>query len=110
MSSSATPGFISFATVYGLTRGAQSFVSSLAWSNYFGRDAQGAIRGTLFPLRFISGSVGPVLAGLLFDSQGDYTMAFSVFVGAFALGSVAATLARPPMNTVGMRADRIPIR
>ena len=110
MNSSAIPGFISFATVYGLTRGAQSFVSSLAWSNYFGRDAQGAIRGTLFPLRFISGSVGPVLAGLLFDRQGDYTMAFSVFVGAFALGSVAATLARPPMNTIGMRAGHIPIR
>src|SRR5205823_8587119 len=28
---------VAFATVYGLTRGAQSFVTSLAWADYFGR-------------------------------------------------------------------------
>jgi MFS family permease len=89
-------GLFAFATVYGLTRGAQSFVSSLAWSDYFGRDSQGAIRGTLFPFRFVSGSGGPVLAGLLFDLQGDYLLAFSVFVLAFALGSFTAFIARPP--------------
>ena len=94
--SSSPIGLFAFATVYGLTRGAQSFVSSLAWSDYFGRDAQGAIRGALFPFRFVSGSGGPVLAGLLFDLQSDYVLAFSVFVLAFALGSFAAFIARPP--------------
>jgi cyanate permease len=96
MGASSPIGLFTFATVYGLTRGAQSFISSLAWSDYFGRESQGAIRGTLFPFKFISGSGGPVLAGLLFDLQGDYTMAFSVFVLAFALGSFAAFVARPP--------------
>jgi MFS family permease len=93
---SSPVGLFAFATVYGLTRGAQSFVSSLAWSNYFGRESQAAIRGTLFPFRFVSGSGGPVLAGLMFDLQGDYILAFSVFVLAFALGSFAAFIARPP--------------
>lgn len=96
MGASTLPGFIAFATVYGLTRGAQSFISSLAWSNYFGRDAQGAIRGALFPIRFVSGSIGPVAAGLAFDLRGDYTMAFAAFVAVFALGSLAAVMARPP--------------
>ena len=95
---SSPVGLFAFATVYGLTRGAQSFVSSLAWSDYFGRDSQGAIRGILFPFKFVSGSGGPVLAGLLYDLQGDYTLAFSVFVSAFALGSFAALIARPPQS------------
>ena len=99
MGASTLPGFIAFATVYGLTRGAQSFVSSLAWSDYFGRDAQGAIRGALYPIRFVSGSVGPVMAGLMFDLRGDYTMAFSAFVAVFALGSLAAVMARPPVRS-----------
>ena len=93
---SSPVGLFAFATVYGLTRGAQSFVSSLAWSDYFGRDAQGAIRGILLTFKFVSGSGGPVFAGLLYDLQGDYTTAFSVFVLAFALGSFTALIARPP--------------
>ncbi|MCH8351573.1 MAG: hypothetical protein IIB29_15065 [Chloroflexi bacterium] len=76
--------------------GRQSFVSSLAWANYFGRDGQGAIRGTLFPIRFVFHSGGPVLAGLLFDLRGDYIVAFFVFAVAFGLGSFAALMARPP--------------
>ena len=110
MGSSTLPGFIAFATVYGLTRGAQSFVSSLAWSNYFGRDAQGAIRGTLFPLRFVSGSVGPVMAGLMFDLRGDYTMAFAAFVAVFALGSLAAAMAKPPVISATTPVGSTPIR
>ena len=85
-----------FATVYGLTRGAQSFVSSLAWSDYFGREAQGAIRGTAQPFGLISSAGGPVLGGFLFDLRSDYMLAFYVFVAAFVISSVAALLARPP--------------
>src|SRR5216684_1355656 len=46
---------VAFATVYGLTRGAQSFVTSLAWADYFGREAQGAIRGLSAPFRDLDG-------------------------------------------------------
>lgn len=105
MGASSLAGLIAFASVYGMTRGAQSFVSSLAWSDYFGREAQGAIRGTLFPFKFVSGSAGPVLAGLMFDLRGDYTLAFSAFVAVFALGSFAALLARPPQVAPAMQLD-----
>ena len=50
----------------------------------------------MFPFKFVSGSLGPVLAGFLFDLRGDYTIAFSVFVAVFVLGSSAALMARPP--------------
>ena len=67
--------------------------------DYFGREAQGAIRGTAAPFGFIS-SVG----GLLFDLKGDYMLAFSVFVAASVSASLAALMARPPQIVV-LRAE-----
>ncbi len=100
MGASTLAGFVIFASIYGLTRGAQSFISSLAWSDYFGRAAQGAIRGTAAPFGFVSSVGGPVLGGLLFDLKGDYMLAFSVFVVAFLSASLAALMARPPQIVV----------
>jgi hypothetical protein len=41
--SASMAGLLVFAAVYGLRRGAQSFVQSLAGADYFGRDAQGVL-------------------------------------------------------------------
>lgn len=87
-----------FATVYGLTRGAQSFVTSLAWADYFGREAQGAIRGLASPFRFLAQAAGPVVGGVLYDITGSYAVAFVVFALAFATGGVIALAARPPVR------------
>ncbi|MBI3826914.1 MAG: MFS transporter [Candidatus Rokubacteria bacterium] len=95
VSASAT-ALLTFATIYGLTRGAQSFVTSLAWANYFGREAQGAIRGLASPFRFLAAAAGPVVGGLLYDATGSYTIAFVVFAATFALGAATALAARPP--------------
>ena len=97
----SVPGLVLFATLYGLTRGAQSFVTSLAWSDYFGRDAQGAIRGVAAPFRFVASAAGPVVGGVLYDATGDYRLAFGVYAAAFALGGVAALLATPPRLSPG---------
>jgi MFS family permease len=87
---------VAFATVYGLTRGAQSFVTSLAWADYFGRDAQGAIRGLAAPFRHLSAAAGPIVGGVLYDATGDYRLAFALFAAAFAGGAAVALAARPP--------------
>ena len=87
---------VAFATVYGLTRGAQSFVTSLAWADYFGREAQGAIRGLSAPFRHLSAAAGPIVGGVLYDVTGDYRLAFAIFAAAFLAGSGVALLAKPP--------------
>jgi MFS family permease len=87
---------LAFTVVYGLTRGAQSFVTSLAWADYFGRDAQGAIRGLAAPARFVASAAGPVLGGWLYDATGSYEQAFAAFALAFVLGGVVAATARAP--------------
>ena len=89
---------LAFTVVYGLTRGAQSFVTSLAWADYFGRDAQGAIRGLAAPARFVASAAGPVLGGWLYDATGSYEHAFAAFALAFVLGGVVAATARAPQS------------
>jgi len=97
---------LAFTVVYGLTRGAQSFVTSLAWADYFGREAQGTIRGLAAPARFIASAAGPVLGGWLYDATGSYTQALVVFALAFLLGGLVAGAARAPVSTT----DRSPLR
>ena len=86
-----------FTVVYGLTRGAQSFVTSLAWAEYFGREAQGAIRGLAAPARFVASAAGPVLGGWLYDATGRYEGALLAFALAFLLGGLVAATARAPL-------------
>ena len=99
---------LAFATVYGLTRGAQSFVTSLAWADYFGREAQGAIRGLASPFRHLSAAAGPVVGGLLYDATGDYRLAFMIFAASFAAGAAVALAARPPALSAGASAAAAP--
>ena len=89
---------VAFATVYGLTRGAQSFVTSLAWADYFGREAQGAIRGLSAPFRHLSAAAGPIVGGVLYDVTGDYRLAFAIFAAAFVAGAGVALMAKPPRH------------
>lgn len=96
-------GLVLFATVYGLTRGAQSFVTSLAWADYFGRDAQGAIRGVASPFRFVASASGPVVGGVLYDATGSYGLAFGAFAAAFAVAGLVALAAMPPQRPPRLR-------
>ena len=89
------PSALPFVVVYGLTRGAQSLLVSLAWAEYYGRDIQGRIRGLAAPARIVSVAGGPILAGVLFDRTGSYTIAFVLFAALFAVGGVLGGMARP---------------
>jgi MFS family permease len=94
--SGSLEAMVIFATVYGLTRGAQVFVTSLAWADYFGRAAQAAIRGVATPFRLTASTLGPVLGGFLYDGTGNYVLAFTLFAGAFGLAGLVALAAKPP--------------
>jgi hypothetical protein len=99
MWSASLPALLGFATVYGLTRGAQALVTSLAWADYFGPASQGAVRGRAAPFRLAASTVGPVLGGVLYDVTGGYALAFGLFAAAFALAGGVALAARPPFRS-----------
>jgi len=92
------PWAILFTLVYGLTRGAQSFLTTLAWADYFGRRSQGSIRGISSVFGIVAGAGGPVLAGFLYDATGTYNLAFMIFAVTFWIGALAFVFAKPPQN------------
>jgi cyanate permease len=66
------------------------------WASYFGRQHLGRIRSVAMPFSIVFGAGGPLMAGVLYDSTGSYTVAFSLFALFSALGLALILLARPP--------------
>ncbi|MEM7742609.1 MAG: MFS transporter [Pseudomonadota bacterium] len=91
------PAFL-FASIalYGAAHGGFFTVVSPTVAEFFGLRAHGAIFGVILFFGTLGGSVGPILAGRVFDLTGSYDPAFITLAGMAALGLVlAATLRRP---------------
>lgn len=86
-----------FAVVYGLFRGAYVMMTTLVWANYYGRRFLGSINGVVLPFNVVSNAGGPLLAGFLFDLNGDYTIALELFAACYVLAGVLALLAKQPV-------------
>lgn len=82
--------------VYGFAHGALFVVVSPTVAEYFGMRAHGAIFGVVVFFGTIGGSTGPILAGVLFDMTGGYTLAFLSLMAMAALAFLLIlTLPRP---------------
>ncbi|SVE61126.1 uncharacterized protein METZ01_LOCUS513980, partial [marine metagenome] len=64
----SVPLLMLFAVLYGCGVGATTVLQALIWANYYGRQFQGSIRGTLSPLFAISQAFSPVFAGWMYDT------------------------------------------
>jgi MFS family permease len=81
---------------FGLAVSGISAMQSVVWGNYYGRNFLGSIRGVVTPFQLLANAGGPVMAALVYDAVGSYTIPFSLFL-AFALGAAfMALLAKPP--------------
>lgn len=72
--------------VYGFSHGALFVVVSPTVAEYFGMRAHGAIFGLVLFFGTLGASVGPILAGRLFDTTGSYFLAFVTLVSLAGLG------------------------
>lgn len=92
MVETATPLFL-FMALYGFGHGGLFTVVAPTVGEYFGMKAHGAIFGTVLFFGTIGGSVGPILAGAVFDWTGTYTYAFATLAVMAAIGlTLALTL------------------
>ena len=66
------------------------------YADYFGRRSIGTIRGITHPVVMIANAAGPLIAGLIFDIRGDYSLAFQIFGGVTLAGAALAWFAKPP--------------
>ena len=87
-----------FGLTYGIAIGAWTVVSRMLFANYFGRRHFGSIRGFAAPIMALANPAGPLLAGYLRDTRGEFDLAFIFFAGMFVISFLAFLLAVPPGN------------
>ncbi|MHA6262820.1 MFS transporter [Arenibacterium sp. CAU 1754] len=90
-----TPGpLYAVVAIYGFSHGALFVVVSPTVAEYFGMRAHGAIFGLVLFFGTLGASVGPILAGRLFDTTGSYFYAFLTLIALICL-SLLLTLTLP---------------
>ena len=79
-----------FAACYGIAHGGFFTAISPIVAEYFGIDAHGVLFGAIVFSGCFGGSVGPILAGHIFDVTGSYSPAFwlSTFIALLGLGFI----------------------
>lgn len=77
------------AILVGLAMGAEGDLMGYLVSRYFGMRSYGTIFGWLYAAFLIGAAGGPLLAGYLFDSTGNYIVALLISAGAMASAAVA---------------------
>ena len=82
--------------LHGISWGARGPQMMAIRADYFGRRNLGLIAGWSNAITVIGSVIGPVYAGVMFDWQGDYTVAFWTIGLATALSTVLFLLARKP--------------
>jgi MFS family permease len=88
-----------FAIVYGFAHGSLFTVVSPAIAELFGTNSHGLLFGFVLFSGTLGGSMGPLLAGFLFDQTGTYKIVFMVLALMAAFGLFLVTLLRPEQNT-----------
>ena len=89
-------GAFASAVLIGLVAAGGNIIPAVVFADYYGRASLGKIRGT-GEIGVLAGqSTGPLLAGVVFDLQGSYTVIFLAFAAIAAVGSVVVLRARRP--------------
>jgi len=84
-----------FAIIYGFAHGGFFTVMSPTVAEFFGTGSHGVLFGTVLFSGTIGGSVGPLLAGYIFDVTGSYQAAFITLTALAFIGMVLITILRP---------------
>ena len=91
-------GAFAAAVLIGMVAAGGNIISTVVYADYFGRDSLGKIRGVAELGVLMGQSTGPLLAGLVFDLQGSYSLIFIVFASTAAASSAIVLYARRPVR------------
>jgi hypothetical protein len=86
------------AVLIGLVAAGGNITPAVVYADYYGRASLGKIRGIGEIGVLLGQSTGPLLAGLVFDLRGSYTLIFIVFSATAAAGSLLVLNARRPVR------------
>ncbi len=93
----SSPGILyGYSIIYGIGIGCWLPALSMITSSTFGMAHYGAIFGIMTFLFHAAGSIGPLIAGQIYDMQGSYVMAFTMTLVCFAASIPLVLLIRRP--------------
>jgi len=84
------------AGLIGSVSSGSNVIISILYADYYGRNSLGRIRGVSETGVLLGQAVGPLLAGILFDSRGSYSFVFILFGGIALACSLLVLTAKPP--------------
>ncbi len=84
------------AVLIGLVAAGGNIIPAVVYADYYGRTSLGKIRGIGEIGVLVGQSTGPLLAGLVFDLRGSYTLIFIAYAATAAAGSLLVLNARRP--------------
>jgi MFS family permease len=90
LAASAAWSFYLFAVIFGIAWGGTSTLRSTLVAELFGLQAHGAITGAVLLVAVTGGTLGPILAGHIFDISGQYRAAFLLVIGFNIIGLMLA--------------------
>ena len=79
-----------FAALYGPAHGGFFTLTAPSVAEFFGTRTHGTLFGLVVSCGTIGATLGPVVAGWLFDEMGNYSAAFALLLGVSVLGLVVA--------------------
>jgi len=89
-------GVFAWAVCNGLGHAPFLQLLAMVWADYFGRRNLGAIFGTVQPFILFAASLGPWVAGLVYDASGSYDFFLRVAIGMTLVAGAVFLFDRPP--------------
>ena len=92
----ATWAVVAFCVLHGLAWGTRGPLMQAIRADYFGRTSFGTIMGFSSLIVMLGTTLGPLIAGILYDRTGSYELAFTIIAIIAAFGSIFFMLAWRP--------------
>jgi len=86
-----------FVVIYGLSYGLRIPLEPVMRANLFGRKAFGAIMGYLSAFAITGSFAGPYFAGWIFDTTGNYVIAFLTFAAMMVVAGIVVLFIKSPL-------------
>ena len=91
-------GAFAAAVLIGTVAAGGNIIPTVVYADYYGRESLGKIRGVAELGVLIGQSTGPLLAGVVFDLRGNYSLIFIAYAAIAAAASVIVLYARRPVR------------
>lgn len=85
-----------FVFVFGFAMGGNITLQPLVTSEFFGMKSFGALLGWVVLAGAVGSALGPVVGAAIYDASGSYSLAFIIFLVAYAAAIAALSFARRP--------------